>query len=429
MLAVAVWAGGLAAETPDGGGADWARCAARADAAAKLAGQIARLKISPGKTVGDVTGGCTRLPEALAAYAAGAPETGTPATDGDGLCRVELRVSLAGVVAARKYIHENYARGSSISSAYFDRIAAANSQTSLVAVGTGKARSSFLSVPRTPVGSADVASPSLLTGAARAFWQERVTPLGRLATIRAARDDAKRRLGERIRGVIVDGELTIGAMIDAAERKDVDLTRFLRGARETSVAHHADALVVEVEITLPLRKVFMDLKSWARANLRDRPEWTTRLERRIIRSDPTVVRETGLAAPTRKALRTPSPQAEAFAAFVNAAPPWISRTVTVSADAASGMDQAIRLASIDTWMALTRQVESLPVEGKTTVGDLAKKDKDFARVVRTVLQSAKMVRLSGRRGVALTVELRPLWNAILNGRKVEVAKPGTAAKP
>ena len=422
VLAVGVWAGVLAAETPTAGHeTDWAYRAARADAAAQLAGKISRLNITPDKTVGEFTGGCTLLPEALAAVAAGAAERGKPATEADGSCRVELHVSLAEVVVARKYIHENYARGSSISSAYFDRIAGANPQRALTAAGTGKARSALLSVPRTAVGSADFASPSLLAGEARTFWEARVTRQGRGEAARAAREDARRRLAVRIGAVEVDAGLTIGQMVRASGRKDVDMTRFLRGARETGVAYHADAPVVEVEITLPLRKVYMDLKSWARANLRDRPEWISRLERRIIRSDATVVREIGLAAPAGKALQTPSPEADAFAAFVNGAPPWVSQKATRSADAASGMDQALRLASIDAWIALARQVEALPVTGKATVGELAKGSEAFAGVVRTVLQSATTTRQSGKAGVTLTVELRPLWNAILQDKKVVYA--------
>ena len=426
-LAIAVWAGALPAETPTAGyGTDWAYRAARADAATQLAGKISRLNITPDKTVGEFTGGCVLLPAALEAFAAGAAERGKPATEADGSCRVELEVSLAEIVIARKYIHENYAKGSSVSSAYFDRIAGANRQTALTAAGTGKVRSALLSVPRTAVGSADFASPSLLTGEARTFWEARVARPGRSEAVRAAREDARRRLAVRIGAVEVDAGLTIGQMVRASGRKDVDLTRFLRGARETGVAYHADAPVVEVEITLPLRKVYMDLKSWARANLRDRPEWIARLERRIIRSDPTVIREIGLAAPTGKAFQPPSPEADAFAAFVNGAPPWVSLKATRSAHAASEMTQALRLASIDAWIALARQVDALPVESRTTVGDLAADSEAFGHLVRTVLQSATTTRQSGKAGAGVTVsvELRPLWNAILQDKKVVfAAKP------
>ena len=147
---------------------NWAHLAARADAAAGLAEQVAWLEVPPDSTVADFTGASPRAAAAVQALLAGLPEKSGPQTMEDGSCEVRVEISLDDLAAALKYIRGACAPESKIRAADLAKLAEANSARALVVTGVGTAPAGLRRPEAVPVRGGDYSSASKVTGKARA---------------------------------------------------------------------------------------------------------------------------------------------------------------------------------------------------------------------------------------------------------------------
>lgn len=422
-LAAVVSAGRLPADEPTpqtDQAARWAHLAARADAAAKLARQVGNLKITAQTTVADVAAASETVAAVLRALAAGAPDKGEPRVMEDGSCEVSMEIGLDEVAAVLRHVLAAGAAGGVLRAGDVEKLAEVNSVKVLGAVGIGAPLPELLCPAVVPVRGGDYADASKLTGPARALWKK--LPRGRLEAVQAARMDARRRLGDRVKVVHVSADLTVGDLL-AEAAPGVRVDRFLRGARETAVCYHEDILVVEVRMSLSLRKVYMDLKGWAQGNPPAGRERLRLLEELIVKSKDTLILAAGVATPPAKYVPGAGAGFGALAALVAEAPPWFTQKLRATADVAGETEAARRMARLDARRELAARVEALRINSRTVVRDLAAGD-EFRDALATFLQSARITDAAGEPAsrpasrptgpVTMAVDLRPLWNLILH---------------
>lgn len=424
VLAAVVSAGRLPADEPTpqaDQAARWAHLAARADAAARLVRQVGNLKITAQTTVADVAAASETVAAVLRALAAGAPDKGEPRVMGDGSCEVFMEIGLDEVAAALRHVLAAGAAGGVVQAGDLEKLAEVNSVKVLGAAGIGAPLPELLCPAAVPVRGGDYAGDSKLTGPARALWKK--LPRGRLEAVQAARMDARRRLGDRVKVVHLGADLTVGDLVAEAGRRGVRVDRFLRGARETAVCYHEDILVVEVRMSLSLRKVYMDLKGWAQGDLPAGRERLRLLEELIVKSKDTLIPAAGVATPPAKYVPGAGAGFGALAALVAEAPPWFTQKLRATAGVAGGTEAARRMARLDARRELAARVEALRINSRTVVRDLAAGD-EFRDALATFLQSARIVETAGEPAgrpasrpagpVTMAVDLRPLWNLILH---------------
>jgi len=152
-----------------------------------------------------------------------------------------------------------------------------------------------------------LASISNMSGTAKAFWKQYVTPQGRLMAVRAARSDAMRRLAERIKGVFITSDTTVQDFVAESDEINVDMTTFLAGARETGVRYHDDELIVEVKMAVKLQTVYGSLKSWGQAHYKGDKVKIQKLEKLTLRSEDKIIEEVGMGVPPEKYLNPDFP--------------------------------------------------------------------------------------------------------------------------
>jgi hypothetical protein len=279
--------------------------------------------------------------------------------------------------------------------------------------------------------------PVAVPAQAARFWDAHCTLHGRLAAERTAREDALRNLGSRILALPVGPEVagsaeqaTVADLIAASDEPKVDVRKFVRGANLVGVRYHLDELVVEARLAVGLRTVYGTLRSWGLAHFRGQKDAIRRLEELAVKADNSAVQATGLGAPPGDQIKNVTPEMKRAAALAAAAPSWATQTVrsigqakpAADIDAGGpqrGLQAAWHAAEIDARIRLARHVGSLPVAGGPTLRDLAARNDDVAAALLAFQQSGvippefRRVRGDGMAELAVEVDLRPLWQAIV----------------
>ena len=409
--------------------------AARANAVGKLVEQVLRLKIAPAAattrpasapaeaSVRDFLQDANAGGLALRAFLGGLPDAGEPNYADDGACEVPLRVALADVRAALRHIHRRHSKDGRFRVEDLGNPGAAAGLTEIQATGRGTVREEFAGAE--PAGKAP-GGVARLPKAAETFWAAHSQREGRRAAERTARLGALRRLTERIRGVHVMPDCALPQFLAASDDPNVDLQVFLKGARRAAVRYHHDALVVDVDMVVPLRTVYASLRSWGKRHFRDDRAKLALLEELTIRAKDVVIRETGQGAPPEHAWRAVTPRIRKAAALAGAMPAWPTRSLKASgtaqiapgaADRASREAWALRLAETDARLDLARQLRRLPVPPAETLGALTDRNDRLAAAVGVFEQSARVTArtVAGPKRAEATIEvdLWPLWNAVL----------------
>jgi hypothetical protein len=404
--------------------------AARADAVEDLAEQVGGLHITAEATVKDFLGGSETLAAALEAFLSSLPDAGRPSYPEQGACKLGMSVRLDAVQAALREIHHRHYEGDKFAADAFDGMAAVNDVDELEVTGLGTVRKEFLDAGAvTKRAGRDAA----LSAKAAKFWAAHCRPIVRRSLERAARQDAVRRLAERIEAVRITDEATLRQFVATADAPNVDARAFLKGARMTAVRYHDDALVVEVDMDVELRTVYATLRSWGRRHFKGDRAKIGRLEELAIRAEDGSLRETGVGVPAEKDMLQPTPRMRKAAELARAMPLWAPRSLEAvgeaSIDAEAAGDArtraaASRAAQMDARLKLAEQVRGLPVPPSTTVGQLAADDGQFRAALAIFRQSARALPQEGKDAkgagkviVAVETDLKPLWNAILHRQK------------
>jgi len=405
----------------------WAYRAARAEAAVGLAAQIQALPLGGQTKVGDFLAESPQLQQALNAFLLGPEPVAARHTD-EGFCEVVVELRLADLAAALNEIRARYYKGQKFASVDFAGLTRQPEIAPLRQQGRAKAHPALLGeafIPHiTGAGYFDRAGPEV-----RQFWQEHVTEAGRAAAEARAREDALRRLGERIKDVSIDEQTRLADYVAGGGERGTDTRQFLRGARERGLRYDADAPIAEVEMTVSLRTVYACLKAWA---LLHEPGRDIRpLEQLVAAARSASIRQAGIGSPDEGQLKTKDAQILRSLALVKSAPDWVGRSLRETGRAAfpagagdreAAREQAARAAEWHARAALAGRLEELPAAEETTVGQLAGQDKNARAALLAALLDARAVAApsvaeDGTAEVTLELPLMSVWRLILHWQR------------
>jgi len=431
-MLVAAWAGlaeaGAVSEKRKAQNKLLAYRAARADAIRKLAERIKGLSITSQTHVQDFVAESDTIKTALDASLVGMKEKSVRHLE-DGVCEVEMEVKLTQVIATLKNIHSAHYKGNRIKINDFTQMTTTNKISIIRETGQGVPRPELEEEPLivTPAGASQ-ASYSGASAAARAYWAKYCKPQGRLMAERAARSDAMRKLGERIRGLRITSTTTVQDFVAESDEIRTRLNTFLKGMKEVGRRYHKDELIVEVEMEIKLKQFYLTLKSWTQVNLRGDRLKLRQLEEAVIRAANKTVRETGMGVPPEKYLKNATVEIRQTVALAASMPPWVTDTRQAVGNAAIDIDNAnaaqaklmaIRAAELDGRRKLAEAINGLMITSRTSVADFVTQSDNIRTSMLTFQQGAQVVENSqkilddGTAQLTVEIELKPLWNSIL----------------
>ncbi len=403
--------------------------AARADAIRKLAEQIKGLLITSETTVEDFVTTSDRIETAMTAYLSGMREVGKPQYMEDGTCEVVMEVTLQEIITTLKRFHRQYYKGDKIRHEEFDKMTVTNNRKVIRVTGNGVLNPELTEPPISDVSGGNLSSLKHMSSAAKEYWLARCTGRGRLMAVRAARVDALRRLGERIRGVMITSRTSVQDFVAESDQIDVDMRAFIRGAKETGISYHENELIVEVEMQVALREILTTIQQWAREHYHGDKVTKSDFQKVIIRSKDKKVRETGMGVPPEKYLKDVTPGEQAVISLAGTAPGWATTTLSAtgqaaidtvtSTSAAQAKLMAMRAAELDARRKLAERINGLVISSQTTVQDFVAQRDDirtsmlaFQQGAR-VLEDSKTILEDGTAEVTVEIDLKPLWRRII----------------
>ncbi len=403
--------------------------AARADAIRKLAEQIRGLYITSETRVEDFVATSDRIETAMRAFLSGMREVGEPKYMEDGTCEVVMEVTLRQVITTLKRFHREYYQGDKIRREEFDKMTVTNERKVIRVTGNGVPRPELTDPPTAAVSGGNLSSMTNMSPAARQYWMAHCTGRGRLMAVRSARVDALRRLGERIRGVMITSQTSVQDFVAESDQVDVDMRAFIRGAKETGIRYHEHELIVEVDMEVTLREVLTTIQQWGRQHYRGNRVTRSDFQKVIVRNRDKRIEETGMGVPPEKYLKDPSPGTQAVIALGANAPGWTTQTLRAtgqsaiddvnSTSAAQAKLMAFRAAELDARRKLAERINGLVIASETTVQDFvaARDDIDTSMLAfqqgARVLGDSKKIMEDGTAEVTVEIDLKPLWNRIL----------------
>ncbi|MFB3893156.1 MAG: hypothetical protein ACE15C_14155 [Phycisphaerae bacterium] len=404
--------------------------AARADAIRKLAERIKGLHITSETTVKDFVAESDAIGTAMTAYLSGMKEVGEPKYKEDGTCDLTMEVTIQEIITTLKQIRNRYYKGDKFKVNDIDQMTVTNEIKVIREVGTGAPRPEIQDngelSPITKDAPAEDSSHVL--GPAKKFWTDHCMPQGRLMAVRAAELDAMRRLAERVKGLVISSKTTVKDFVAESDQVKTEMSTFIKGQRTVGIRYHKDDLIVEVDMEMPLRDIYVSLKQWGDAHYKGDKAVIKKIEEMTAAVKDSVVRETGMGVPPEKYLKEPTPEIKAVVKVAEKAPLWATQSLAASGDstfdvkvsAADAAKQgAIRAAECDARQRLNVQVNDLRITDKTTVRAFSKTNKGIEDDLLTVEQGA--IRVAGTPRVlddgtvivTIEIELKPVWNSIV----------------
>lgn len=366
-----------------------ARRAAEADCYRQLAETVYGLRLTSDTFVRDFVAESDEIRTRVDALVRGV-KLGPPRYYEDGTCEVDAEVAVSKVVTYLKQVHAEHYHGRSITTTDIEQIKKRVKRDVLRVTGAGAPRADL--PPDLPGGVEAVITP--LPGAYRAparsmpaIWRT-VPPQARLMAKRAARIDAMRKLLERIKGVRITADTLVRDFVAESDAIAAHADDIVVGAAQVREYLHADELIAEVTMAVPVEKVVRTVRELHAEHYRGRTVTTTdivNIKKRIHRD---VFEATGSGVPPRRYLE------QAIDAGY-AAPDWIGRQFSATGEAtdehfdtAQGKLRAKRAARLDAMRKLAEQIEGVRIDTDTTVRDFLTLYDDIASQVDAVLAEA-----------------------------------------
>ena len=399
--------------------------AARVDAMRKLAERINGLMITSETTVKDFVATDDRIRTEMMSWLSGMKEVGEPRFTPDGICEVTLEVTIQEVVTELKRLHKKYYKGDKVRTRDIEKILTRVEEKTLRETGSGAPRPEF--EPRGQLAPPDAGGQDIMPQEAWAYWGAHCTGRGRLMAQRAARLDALRKLGERIKGLLITSTTTVKDFVATSDDIETRMRTFLRGAREVGTRYHISELIVEVEMEITLQDLVVNLQRWHKEYYRgdrfrsaDFQKITTRMEEKTLR-------ETGMGVPPEKYLKDLGPRDQVAVNVGRQAvdwPPAMRVTGQAAVDDAAGNAaqaklMAYRAAELDARRKLAEQLDGLMITSNTSVKDFVALDDQIRTSMMTFQQGARRVNGSerllpdGTAEVMVEIDTQPLVNMIL----------------
>lgn len=405
--------------------------AARVDGIRKLAQRINGLSITSETHVRDFVAESDTIKAAMMAMLIGVREKGEPRYRQDGTCSVTVEITLREAIAKLKTIHERHYEGDQVKATDFEKMLIAHQGKILTEVGNGAPRSEAWEQNQvaSPLSEdAPLSSIKHMSGAARAFWLKYCTGRGRLVALREAHIDGTGRLAERIKGVWITSETTVQDFVAESNEIGVNMETFIRGARETGVRYHDNELIVEVEMSVKLRTVYLSLKTWGERHYKGDKGYIQQLEKLVVSAKDKAVKQTGMGVPPAKHLKTPPAEVLSVVSMAASAPPWATRHIKAVGQAktdraTTNAQQAKRMAfgaaELDARRKLAEKIIGLMITANMSVTDFVAMNDQIGTSLLTYQQGSGVVKGSqkalgdGTVQVTVEIDLKPLWDLII----------------
>ena len=403
--------------------------AARADAIRKLAERIKGLQITSATRVQDFVAESDAIDTYLRAHLNGVKEVGKPVYAEDGTCEVTMEVKLKRLVTTLKKAYKEHYTGDKLTITDIEKIAVTNKIDVIRETGSGVVAPWSVQAPASAVAEGNLQSISHLGGPAKAYWLAHCTGRGRLMAVRAARVDAMRRLGERIKGVMITSQTSVRDFVAESDQINLDMRTFLRGAKETHIRYHDEELIVEVEMAVKLRELMAGLKKWGTAHYKGNKVKIKDFEKLTLATKDKVITETGMGVPPEKYLKNIDAAEQAVLTTAAGAPPWATQTLrvvgesaidTANTNAAQAKLMAKRGAELDARRKLAERINGLQIASKTSVRDFVTAADAIDSAMSSFQQGAYVIDGSekfsaeGLCSVTVEIDLKPLWEIVLH---------------
>jgi hypothetical protein len=430
-VAVGMWTSGLVAQesltTQKAQNKLLAARAARADAMRKLGERINGLFITSSTHVKDFVTESDKIKTAMACWLSGMKEVDKPKFNEDGTAEVTLEITMDDIVLNLEQMSTMYAKNGKFKQTDFEQMSVTNKEKKLTETGMGAPRAlqdPGVDVP-IPAGATNTSSLDYLTGAAKAWWLANVEPQQRLMAVRAAHVDGLRRLGERIKGVMITSKTSVKDFIAESDKIDTSMETFIQGAREVAISYHVDEPIVEVDMEVTMTSIYASLKTFGEMHVKGDQVSLKKLEELSVSTQDIKLKETGMGVARAKA------NVVVAAVTSVTAPGWISQTMEATGNAAIDSTRpaaqaklmAFRGAELDARRKLSEQINGLMLTSKTKVEDfVTQKDEikthmmDF-QVGAHVVEGSQKALEDGTVEVKVEIELRPLWNMVTSYAK------------
>ncbi|MFB3892854.1 MAG: hypothetical protein ACE15C_12605 [Phycisphaerae bacterium] len=405
-----------------------AQRAARADAMRKLAERIYGLHITSETTVKDFVAESDKIQTAMQAFLMGAEEVGQPKYMEDGTCSLTMKVTLQEIITELKKYHSAYYKGDKFKVNDFEKMTVTNTIKEIQETGTGAPRPEQNVGDVVVIREGETAESLDMPADAKAYWLKHCMPQGRLMAVRAAHVDALRKLAERIKGVQITSDTTVKDFVAEGDNIQTALNAFLKGARDVGLRYHNDELIVEVDVQVKLRTVLADIKAYAEEHYKGDTAKIKKIEEVTLKTQDTIVKETGSGVPPAKYLKDVPPAQVAVLETATKLPDWVGQTMRVKGSAALDADNpnkaqarlmAFRGAELDARRKIAEQLNGLVITSKTNVKDFVAQSDDIRTAMLTFQQGAHVVEGSqklaedGTATVEVEIELKPLWDMIV----------------
>jgi hypothetical protein len=401
-----------------------AQRAARVDAMRKLAEQIKGLRITSSTFVRDFVAEDDRIETELRATLRGAKEAGPPRYYSDGVCDIDMEVTLEWVETTLKELHTRYYKGNRIKATDFEQMTQVNKQRVIKVTGSGAPPSDELAAQiDDPDSYGTFGAPS---GRAVPFGWENVMPQGRLMAKRAAEVDAMRKLAERIKGLRITSTTFVRDFVAEDDRIETDLDAFIRGVRKGHARYEPDQICsVECEVTL--EQVITTLKELHTRHYRGDRIKATDFDQMTQRINRKVIKETGQGVPPPRYIKKP------VEVKVSAgAPSWVTEKSRATGHGVAPADQAgtpqgrllaARAAELDAKRKLAEELNGFLISSDTSVKDFVVQHDQIRTDLDTFVQGASIVSTDydeeGTATVTVEVPLERLWQIISIYMKVQ----------
>ncbi len=404
--------------------------AARADAMRKLGEKINGLSITSTTKVKDFATESDNVRTAMQAFLLGMRETKKEFSE-DGVATITMEVTLDEIIRALRTVKAQYYKGTKFRAEDFSKMTVANKMKVLTVIGSGAPPEEMAEDETIVPDEGGTVNFSKFNQNVKDYWKKYCTARGRLGAERAARVDAMRRLGERIKGVQIDAKTHIKDFMTESDDVNVSMRTFLRGFKEVGVRYHSDDLIVEVDVQIKLSQVIAAVHSWSKVHYKGDKMKLRKLEQHTTRTETRIIKETGMGVPNPKYLAKAPAVVQAVAKVARKAPGWISQTERAVGQGAVDEDNtnkaqaklmAFRAARLDALRKLGEQLRGLKITSKTAVRDFVALNDEINTSMMTFMAGAKEIEESkkfedGVATVTVEIELKPLWNSIIFFKK------------
>lgn len=245
--------------------------AARVDAMRRLVERIKGLRINSETIVRDFVAESDVITTDAQAMLVGAQEVGKPYYHFDELIvEVTMQVPVEKVITTIKELHNRHYKGDKVKGEDIEQVTKNIVGQTFQATGTGVPKPQVLQAAMAQV---QVKVPDWASEMIRAEGKGvpppnmADTPQGKLMAARAAELDAKRKLGERVMGLVIESSTTVRDFVTQHDDINTELNAYLTGSYVKSTAYEADGTAT-VTVEMPAMQVWEVVHTYMRITRR-----------------------------------------------------------------------------------------------------------------------------------------------------------------